>query len=95
MGKEQRSKVSTYCNQVEPLGEIISSKTTFRTCEKEEGLSVKPQGITVQVNCFLPSEGKKVLVSFINGNVKECTLHKSVTVKKLLPVGWMLVVYEG
>ena len=45
---------------------------------------------------FFPSEGKKVLTSFINTGILKNALFKSITVKNLLPVGMnrYLVTYE-
>ena len=94
----QRSKSFTYCNKVEPLENFISSRPVFRICEKLEGLSVKPRGITVLRHFlikilkhywidFLPKWRQKKYLQALSTGILKNALHKSLTGKDLFPVG--------
>ena len=83
---EQRSKSSTYCNKIEPLGNFISSRAAFRIYKKLKALSETLRHYCPDELFFFPSECKEILTSFINWNTKEYTA-KSITEMNLVPVG--------
>lgn len=84
---KQRSKSSTYCDKVEPLRKVISCKSAFKICWNQEGLSVKPWGITLQVSCLpFQVKAKGYWLASPTGMVKNVQF-KSITVKNLVPVG--------
>ena len=88
---EQRSKVSIYCNKVEPQAKFISSRLSFRILKNKD--SVKPSGITIQMNWFVlfcfsspQVKAKRYWLASSTGILKNA-LHKSITIKNLFPVG--------
>ena len=60
---EQRDQSSTCCIKVKPTGNLISSRSAFKVCEKSEGLSAKLGHYYPGVLLSLPSRGEKILTS--------------------------------
>ena len=59
--RKKQIESSAYCNKVELPGNLTSSRSAFRICEKQEDISVKPWGINCSVvldetQCSLPGK---------------------------------------
>lgn len=103
---EQRSKVSIYCDKVEPQAKFISSRLSFRILKNKDSLK-NSQALLfrwIGLFCFVPlpsapspcprpSESKKYWLASSTGIAKECTA-KSITMKNFFLWGGMLVTYE-
>ena len=85
--EESKKENFTCCNKVEPLENFISSRSAFRICEKWKGYSVKPWGISVQVNRFSSQVKAKMYWLVSSPLILKNELHKSITIKSLLQVG--------
>ena len=84
---EQRSKSSTYCNKVEPLGNLISSRSAFRIGEKIRSLS-KTWTHYYPGELFVSSQvkAKRHRVASSTG-IPRNEMHKWIAVKNLVPEG--------